>query len=381
MVVRNMGVLDGLANGSTGQVIDFKYSTCRRVTAVLVKFDNAKVGRNARQQSSFDMSGFSADIIPIVRVEVSFSPNDNNLKVTRRQFPFRLCWACTIHRVQGATLPKIAISFERGLRSGQAYVALSRSKTLDGIYIKGFRENQIKVDQDVVVKMKRMFKEAQAKKPFDLFDENSFSIAVLNARSARLHFKDAISHPFLSESDILFVAETNIAKNQAHLFQITDRKLIFLPYIPASNCHGVAMYIRSNMFAEECATFTYSYLELLCVSISSENMRKKICLVYRSPSTQIRSFIDKMCEWTTETNPDIIVGDMNIDTRSRSYENLVNALPSYSQVVQNPTHISGSTLDLAFYHRQYPEPMVNIFEIYFSDHSIVHLTLKDRESV
>ena len=166
MVVRNMDVLDGLANGSTGQVIDFKYSTCRRVTAVLVKFDNAKVGRNARQQSSFDMSGYSADIIPIVRVEVSFSPNDNNLKVTRRQFPLRLSWACTIHRVQGATLPKIAISFERGLRSGQAYVALSRSKTLDGIYIKGFRENQIKVYQDVVVKMERMFKEAQAKKPF-----------------------------------------------------------------------------------------------------------------------------------------------------------------------------------------------------------------------
>ena len=141
------------------------------------------------------------------------------------------------------------------------------------------------------------------------------------------------------------------------------------------------MYIRSNMFAEECATFNYSYFELLCVSISSENMRKKICLVYRSPSTQIRSFIDKMCEWTTKTNPDIIVGDMNIDTRSRSYENLVNALPLYSQVVQNPTHISGSTLDLAFYHRQYPEPMVNIFGTYFSDHSIVHLTLKDRESV
>ena len=107
--------------------------------------------------------------------------------------------------------------------------------------------------------MERMSK-AQAKKPFDLFDENSFSIAVLNARSARLHFEDVISHPLLSESDILCITETNIAKNQAHLFQITDRKLIFLPYIPASNCHGVAMYIRSNMFAEECAAFNYSYL-------------------------------------------------------------------------------------------------------------------------
>ena len=66
MVVRNIDVLDGLSNGYTGQVIDFKYSTCRTVTAVLVKFDNAKVGRNARQQSTVDMSGYSADIIPIV---------------------------------------------------------------------------------------------------------------------------------------------------------------------------------------------------------------------------------------------------------------------------------------------------------------------------
>ena len=78
-----------------------------------------------------------------------------------------------------------------------------------------------------------MSKEAQAKKPFDLFDENSFSIAVLNARSARLHFEDVISHPLLSESDILCITETNIAKNQAHLFQITDRKTHLSPLHPS----------------------------------------------------------------------------------------------------------------------------------------------------
>lgn len=141
------------------------------------------------------------------------------------------------------------------------------------------------------------------------------------------------------------------------------------------------MYIRNDIFAEECAAFNFPYLELLCVNINSEKMRRKICLVYRSPSTQIRSFIEKISAWTTETNPDIILGDMNIDTRSRSYQNLVYALPTYCQVVQNPTHISGSTLDLAFQHTQYPEPVVNIFATYFSDHSIVHLILKERQSV
>ncbi len=50
------------------------------------------------------------------------------------QFPFILAWAVTVHKAQGLTLEHVRIDLGRGMFApGQAYVALSRCRTLDGI--------------------------------------------------------------------------------------------------------------------------------------------------------------------------------------------------------------------------------------------------------
>ena len=68
-----------------------------------------------------------------------------------RQYPIKLAWAMTIHKSQGKTFTKVIIDLGRGaFAHGQAYVALSRCRTFEGIFLKTpFRPSDIIVDQRI----------------------------------------------------------------------------------------------------------------------------------------------------------------------------------------------------------------------------------------
>lgn len=69
-----------------------------------------------------------------------------------KQIPLRLAWAVTIHKSQGQTYDEVLIDMGRGAFSpGQTYVALSRVRSLDGLYLtRPINLRDVMVDPDVV---------------------------------------------------------------------------------------------------------------------------------------------------------------------------------------------------------------------------------------
>ena len=101
---------------------------------------------------------------------------------------------------------------QRRFNYGQMYVALSRIKSLKGLYLIGeYNANAIKADPRAHEEYALLRRDHPMLKVEDCKEEaNSLTITLLNTRAWNKHCLDVIHDQIIMNSDIIFLTETQV---------------------------------------------------------------------------------------------------------------------------------------------------------------------------
>ncbi|XP_058273888.1 ATP-dependent DNA helicase PIF1 isoform X2 [Hemibagrus wyckioides] len=133
MLTKNLDVQRGLVNGARGVVVDFLPGN---QGLPRVRFLCGAVEVMKRERWTFKAAG--------------------GVYLSRQQLPLKLAWAISIHKSQGMTLDCVEISLARVFESGQAYVALSRARSLEGLRVMDFDPRVVQANSDVLMFYKKL---------------------------------------------------------------------------------------------------------------------------------------------------------------------------------------------------------------------------------
>ena len=376
MLIKNIDTKDGLVNGVIGSVREICQSGSNMPDTVFIQFDNQKVGKTAKLKKYINGNA-------CVGIEPS-TEDIQNRNGSRKQFPLQLAWACTIHKVQGLTVQECVVDLNKCFSYGQAYVALSRVTSLNGLFIKKISEDCLKAkiycDPDVaegISKMGTYLKEST------IIDMNRPTLLYHNIQGLRNHIEDLKNT--LSTSNIHFVcltetwldkkANCNIDGYQLrHLsrFEAFDSSTKFYNSLKDMSHGGVGVFFKDE---SNFKVVTLPCQNLECYMFEIYPINVIVLTIYRTQKYNLHRFLQNfndLIERVLRSSERIVVcGDFNEDIKKG--ETVIEKYMKsngFNQCVQSATTESGTLIDHV-YIKGLSNFSVSVLPTYYSYHEAI----------
>ncbi|CAF2095939.1 unnamed protein product [Rotaria magnacalcarata] len=360
MIIKNICVNDGLANGVTGRIVDYIENNNSQVSHIKIKCDSANVGRLHRISCPYC---HGHDTICVTREIDTIDQQDNSFqsKKGKKQFPLRLSWAMTIHKAQGITVDQVVISTKDFFGSGMGYTALSRVRTLEGLFLIDLHFDKFYCNENIDRVLSQM-KEMKRKQPIFQQSSNYLNILSHNIEGLKCNFNAFRNHHLTQNADLICLTETWLSyKNLINKFDMNGYHLIHKSRSSSfSNDHllhsqkrgGIAVYYRDSISVQEIDSCEHLNLE----HITFELLKEKIIIVncYRSPQQNKTEFLTNIDHHLKEIGIErkiILIGNLNensLSEKSKPIETKLNTL-GFINIYQNlPTTNNLTSLDCLY---------------------------------
>lgn len=163
MLIKNID--DTLVNGSLGYVRDFVSEEMYALHYNRDDEDEVPSGDfdvsttiEKKLKPKFNSATGSSQVYPLIRFTLADGTHrellchretwkielpNGEVQASRSQVPLILAWALSIHKAQGQTLERVKVDLGRVFEKGQAYVALSRATTMQGLQVLRFDPKKV----------------------------------------------------------------------------------------------------------------------------------------------------------------------------------------------------------------------------------------------
>ena len=377
----NLSTMDGLVNGSSGKVIGIevnKLSAEKKVEAIIVRFDDKNAGLAQRQKySRLSKKYQNQNGTPIFMFE-----HEHNITSRKgfkqaavaiiEQFPLRINYASTAHKVQGQTIKagsKVVIHWNKNMsrEKGMSYVMLGRTQTIDDLYIAGNVDfAAIQCSAIALEESKRLLTLFDKEKSQnEEFKGNHWMISYLNIRSLKAHFGDVKNDNYLMEADVMTFGETWLDDGEA--VEIGGFASSFV-----SNGRGKGIAAYSKMI-EKTPNVSFKSDHYSVIKIST--LHFDVFALYLSQNANLEELCQIMESVIVTEKASIIMGDMNMkDDSKNAFITLLHSR-QFKQIVEGATFDKGSLIDHIYINKEIEKTgfKVERQSVYYSDHEIITL--------